>query len=141
MARPLRIEFSGAVWHVHNRGNNRGDIYLSDEDRVSFLDLLAEAVRRFHWVVIQYTLMTNHYHLLIETPEPTLSRGMKWLAGTYVQRFNRRHGQSGLCSRDDSRVISWRRGHEGWGSGPLLAAHGQRVALSITFLPFRIVCS
>ena len=97
MARPLRLEHAGAIWHVHNRGNNFGDIFFSDEDRILFLELLGEATRRFHWVVIQYSLMTNHYHLLLETPEqaPTLSRGMKWLAQTFVQRINKRHGRVG----------------------------------------------
>lgn len=96
MSRPLRLEHPGAVWHVHNRGNNFGDIFFSDDDRELFLELLGETVRRFHWNVIQYGLMTNHYHLLIETPEAlTLSRGMKWLAQKYVQQINRRHGRAG----------------------------------------------
>jgi putative transposase len=95
MARPLRLEFAGAIWHVHNRGNNGGDVFFDDGDRRIFLALLAEAVRRFHWVIHQYTMMTNHYHIVIETPEPTLSRGMKWFIGTYVQRINRKHGRTG----------------------------------------------
>jgi putative transposase len=96
MARPLRLEYPGAFWHVHNRGVNYGDIYFSDDDRELFLDLLGEAVRRFHWVVLQYSLMTNHYHLILQTPEaPTLSSGMKWFAQTYVQRINRRQRRVG----------------------------------------------
>lgn len=95
MARPLRLEHAGAVWHVHNRGNNRADIFFCDEDRLLFLALLEETVRRYHWSVIQYVLMTNHFHLMVETPEPTLSRGMKWLCQVYAQRLNRRHGRSG----------------------------------------------
>ena len=96
MARPLRLEFPGAVWHVTNRGNNRGDIFFSDDDRELFLTLLAEVVRRFHWIVDKYTLMTNHFHLLVETPEaPTLSRGMKWLQQKYVRAINKRHGRCG----------------------------------------------
>ena len=95
MARPLRPEFPGAVWHAYNRGVNRNDIFLCDEDRLLFIALLAECVRRFKWVIHQFTLMTNHFHLAIETPEPTLSRGMKWLEGNYVQRTNRRHGRVG----------------------------------------------
>jgi putative transposase len=73
MARPLRPEHHGAVWHAYNRGVNRADIFFCDEDRLLLLALLAEAVRRFRWVVHQFTLMTNHFHLVIETPEPTLS--------------------------------------------------------------------
>src|SRR5687768_8082631 len=95
MARPLRLEYPGAVWHVHNRGNNRGAIFFSDADRELFLELLEEAVRRFKWVVIEYMLMTNHFHLLIETPIPTLSKGMKWFMQMFVQTINARHGRVG----------------------------------------------
>ena len=95
MARPLRLEHPGAVWHITSRGNNRGDIYLGDEDHLMFLGIFAEAVRRFRWIIHAYTLMTNHFHLVIETPEPTLSRGMKWMNGKYAQWFNRRHKRSG----------------------------------------------
>lgn len=95
MARPLRLEFPGAVWHVTSRGNNRGNIYLGEEDHLMFLSIFAEAVRRFRWIVHSYTLMTNHFHLVLETPEPTLSRGMKWMNGKYAQWFNRRHNRSG----------------------------------------------
>ncbi len=95
MARPLRLEHPGAVWHVTSRGNNREDIFSDDEDHRTFLAMFVEAVRRFRWIVHAYTLMTNHFHLVIETPEPTLSRGMKWLNGKYAQWFNRRHGRCG----------------------------------------------
>jgi putative transposase len=78
-----------------NRGNNYGEIVLDDHDRRTFILLLAEAVRRFHWVLHQYVLMTNHFHLVVETPEPTLSRGMKWMIGKYAQGFNRRHDRVG----------------------------------------------
>jgi len=67
MARPLRLEHPGAVWHITSRGNNRGNIYLGDEDHLMFLGIFAEAVRRFRWVVHAYTLMTNHFHLVLET--------------------------------------------------------------------------
>jgi putative transposase len=96
MARPLRLEYARAFWHLHNRGVNFGDIFFSDQDRELFLELLGETVRRFHWTVIQYSLMTNHYHVILQTPEaPTLSRGMKWFAQTYVQRINRRYRRVG----------------------------------------------
>jgi REP element-mobilizing transposase RayT len=95
MARPLRLEYPGAVWHVTSRGNNGEDIYRGDEDHLMFLSIFAEAVRRFRWIVHSYTLMTNHFHLVLETPETTLSRGMKWMNGKYAQWFNRRHHRSG----------------------------------------------
>jgi putative transposase len=95
MARPLRIEFSGAIYHVTSRGNARKDIYLDDTDRAMFLGVLAEVIRRFEWCCHAYCLMGNHYQLLIETPEPNLSKGMRQLNGVYTQRFNRRHGRVG----------------------------------------------
>jgi len=78
-----------------SRGNNRGDIYLSDQDRRMFLAYLGETVRRFSWVIHEFVLMTNHFHIVIETPEPTLSRGMHWLNQSYAQWFNRRHDRVG----------------------------------------------
>jgi REP element-mobilizing transposase RayT len=95
MARPLRLEHPGAVWHITSRGNNRCNIYLGNDDHLMFLSIFAEAVRRFRWIVHAYTLMTNHFHLILETPEPTLSRGMKWMNGKYAQWFNRKHDRSG----------------------------------------------
>ncbi len=79
MARPLRIEFSGAIYHVTSRGNARKDIYLDDTDRAMFLGVLAEVISRFKWRCHAYCLMGNHYHLLIETAEPNLSKGMRQL--------------------------------------------------------------
>jgi putative transposase len=95
MARPLRIEFPGALYHVTSRGNARRKIFLDDEDRQSFLDTLAWVVARFGWICHAYCLMDNHFHLLIETPEPNLSRGMRQLNGVYTQGFNRRHRKAG----------------------------------------------
>ena len=95
MARPLRIEYEGAVYHVTSRGNARANIYLSDEDRVMFLDVLHYVVDRFGWLCHSYCLMTNHYHLMIETPQANLSRGMGQLNAMYTQRFNRKHGRVG----------------------------------------------
>jgi len=95
MARPLRIEYPGALYHVTSRGNRREQIYADDEDRVAFLDVFVSVVRRFGWVCHAYCLMGNHYHLLIETPEPNLSRGMRQLNGVYTQRFNQRHRSVG----------------------------------------------
>ena len=95
MARPLRIEFPGAVYHVTSRGDGREDIYLSDEDKTMFLDVLSRVIDRFNWVCHAWCLMTNHYHLMIETPRGNLSRGMQHLNGVYTQRFNRLHDRVG----------------------------------------------
>ena len=75
MSRPLRLEHAGAVWHVTSRGNERRDVFRDDEDRQSFLDVLSRVVPTFRWRLHAYVLMGDHYHLLVETPEPTLSRG------------------------------------------------------------------
>jgi REP element-mobilizing transposase RayT len=95
MARPLRIEFSGAVYHLTSRGNARQNIFRVDEDRHNFLDLLSKACDRYQWRCHAYCLMSNHYHLLIETMIPSLSRGMKYINGVYTQSFNRRHSKVG----------------------------------------------
>jgi putative transposase len=95
MARPLRVEFEGAVYHITSRGNAGVEIFLDDRDRLRFLEVLCNVVDRFGWVCHAYCLMTNHYHLLIETPEPNLSRGMQHLNGVYTQWFNRRHSRTG----------------------------------------------
>ena len=95
MARPLRIEYPGAIYHITSRGNARERIYLKDEDYNRFLDCLCLVVKRFNWILHAYCLMSNHYHLLIETHEGNLSRGMRQLNGTYTQQFNRRHNRVG----------------------------------------------
>lgn len=95
MARPLRIEFPGAIYHVTSRGNARRKIFLGDEDREAFLSTLAWVVERCHWICHAYCLMDNHFHLIIETPDPNLSRGMRQLNGVYTQGFNRRHRKVG----------------------------------------------
>jgi REP element-mobilizing transposase RayT len=95
MSRPLRIEIPGGIYHVTSRGNARGEIFLNDEDRERFLETLAWVVGRFGWVCHAYCLMDNHFHLLIETPLPNLSLGMRQLNGVYTQRFNRAHKRVG----------------------------------------------
>jgi putative transposase len=95
MARPLRIEFSGALYHVTSRGDGQEDIYLNDNDRVVFLEVLDSVCKRFNWVVHAYCLMNNHYHLLIETPDGNLSQGIRQLNGVYTQEFNRHHHRVG----------------------------------------------
>ncbi|MFA5170702.1 MAG: transposase [Sulfuriferula sp.] len=95
MARPLRLEFSGAIYHVTSRGDRQEDIFLCDDDRDDWLEILGIVCTRFNWVVHAYCQMNNHYHLLVETVDGNLSRGMRQLNGLYTQRFNRRHGMVG----------------------------------------------
>jgi len=95
MARPLRIEFPGAVYHVTARGDGRQAIFRDDADRDRFLVILGHAVSLRKWVCHAYCLMGNHYHLVIETPEANLSRGMRSLNGEYTQAFNRYHRRPG----------------------------------------------
>jgi REP element-mobilizing transposase RayT len=95
MARPLRIEYPNAVYHVTSRGNARNKIFLSDQDRENFLFVLGAVVKRFSWLCHSYCLMDNHYHLMIETPDANLSRGMRQLNGVYTQKYNWWHSKTG----------------------------------------------
>ncbi len=95
MARSLRVECEGAIWHVTSRGVDRRDIYRDRDDRFYFLEMLSETVVDSHWRLHSYVLMSNHFHLLIETPECTLSAGMKQLNERWAERFNWRHGRVG----------------------------------------------
>ncbi len=93
MARQLRIEYEGAYYHVLSRGNNQQAIFLSDHDRNTFLQTLARQSERFEVDIIAYVLMDNHYHLLLRTNRPNLSKSMQWLGTTYTTIFNLRHSQ------------------------------------------------
>ena len=95
MARPLRIEFPNALYHITSRVNRREDIYLDDRDRGIFLDLLLQVRECYNWVFHSYCLMSNHYRLLVETPEANLSIGMRQLNGVYTQRFNQANRRDG----------------------------------------------
>jgi len=95
MARPLRIEYAGAIYHVMSRGNARQAIVLDDGDREKRLDWLRRTVETYGWRLHAFTLMGNHDHLFVETPEPNLSAGMQYLNGSYTSYFNRRHRRSG----------------------------------------------
>lgn len=95
MARPLRIEYDGALYHVTSRGNARKAIFKDNEDRVIFLDTLSKVNEKYNWLCHAYCLMNNHYHLLIETPDGNLSKGMRHLNGVYTQRYNRRNKKTG----------------------------------------------
>ena len=115
MPRKLRIEYPGAIYHVMSRGNRRQDIFLDDVDRHDFLKTLAEACQKTAWEVHAFCLMSNHYHLVLETPNANLVAGMAWLQSTYTIRLNHRHKLIGhvLSGRYKAQLI------EGSGNGYL----------------------
>lgn len=118
MPRQLRLECPGAMYHVMSRGNQRQNIFLDDVDRQDFLKTLAEACQKTDWQVHAYCLMSNHYHLVLETPNANLVDGMAWLQGAYTIRFNHRHKLCGhvLSGRYKSQLV------EGSGNGYLRSA-------------------
>src|SRR6516164_3488250 len=91
MARQLRIQYEGAIYHLMSRGDRREEIFWDNLDRKSFLQSLGAACQKTGWQVHAWCLMSNHFHLVVETPKANLVEGMKWLLGTYTGRFNRRH--------------------------------------------------
>lgn len=95
MARPIRIEVEGGLYHVTSRGNARQKIYSGREDYEIFLQVLSDVVDRYGWIVHAYCLMTNHYHLLVETPQANLSAGMRQLNGVFTQKINLRYQRPG----------------------------------------------
>jgi len=95
MARNLRVQYPGAIYHAMNRGDRREAIFSDDRDRECFLDTLAETCQKTDWQVHAWCLMHNHFHLVIETPRANLVEGMKWLLGVYSLRFNRRQKEFG----------------------------------------------
>jgi putative transposase len=95
MPRPLRPEVLDGFFHVAQRGVNRCAIFRATQDRLLFVTLLEAAVQRFEWILFAYCLMTNHFHLLVTTPDPNVSAGMQYLNGRYCQWFNWRHGYEG----------------------------------------------
>ena len=109
MARPLRIEFPGAFYHVMNRGNTGMDIYRSERDREKFLEYVGEAVKRYGIKVHTYCLMTTHYHFLIETPHANLSQAIKWINVGYACISIEKGDASVICSRDASKPCWWTR--------------------------------
>ena len=118
MPRKLRIEYPGAMYHVMSRGNRRQDIFLDDVDRHDFLKTLAEACQKTAWEVHAFCLMSNHYHLVVETPNANLVAGMAWLQSTYTIRLNHRHKLIGhvLSGRYKAQLV------EGSGNGYLRTA-------------------
>lgn len=95
MARPLRIELSGGLYHVTSRGDRREEIFHDAGDRKAWLEIFGKACKRHNWVCHAYCLMSNHYHVVVETPEANLSRGMRQLNGVYTQYVNRTHSRVG----------------------------------------------
>jgi len=95
MARPLRVEYAGAHYHVINRGNNHENVFLNDRDREKFIEYLEKAGERYSIVIHTYCLMDNHFHLLVETPEPNLSAAMQWINVSYATYFNRKRNRHG----------------------------------------------
>ena len=85
MARPLRLEFAGALYHITSRGDGREDIFRASGDRRVFFEVFAGVCGRLNWLVHAYCLMTNHYHLLVETPDANLAKGMRKRNGVYTQ--------------------------------------------------------
>jgi len=107
MARPLRLQVPGGVYHVMSRGNARQDIFLDDGDRRRFLATLRFVIERLNVLCHEYCLMGNHYHLLLETPDGNLSPAIRQLNGVYAQSFNRRHDRVGhlFQGRFESKLI------------------------------------
>ena len=95
MARPLRVEYPGAIYHVMSRGNGRQRVFRDERDFRRLLEGLESAVRKFDWLVMSYVWMPNHIHLLLQTPQPNLSAGMQYLVSGYANWFSKRHQRPG----------------------------------------------
>jgi len=111
MARKLRVEYAGACYHVINRGNYRRDLFAGKGAAESFERCLFEAAERFGWRVHAFVIMRNHFHLAVETPEPNLSVGMRWLQATWAARFNRFRGESGRPFQGRYKALHVEPGH------------------------------
>src|SRR6185369_17495364 len=88
MARGVRVQYPGAMYHVMNRGDRREPIFVDDNDRNRFLASLSEVCAKTQWQIHAFCLISNHFHLVLESPQPNLVDGMKWFLGTYTSRFN-----------------------------------------------------
>ena len=95
MTRQWHIEFEGAYYHILSRGNERRNIFTDNDDRISFLEILGKMSERFEIEVYAYVLMNNHYHLLLKTNKPNISKGMQWFGTTYTRRYNVKHKRNG----------------------------------------------
>lgn len=118
MPRKLRVEYPGAIYHVMSRGDRREDIFFGDVDRHDFIKTLAEACQKADWQVHAFCLMSNHYHLVVETPNANLVAGMTWLQSSYTIRLNSRHKLAGhvLSGRYKAQLV------DGSGTGYLRTA-------------------
>jgi REP element-mobilizing transposase RayT len=105
MSRPLRIEYPDAWYHVMNRGRRKEDIFLSNHDYGLFIKVLQETSEQWNLKIAAYCLMTNHYHLLVQTPSGNISRCMRHINGVYTQRFNRIHGVDGQLFRGRYKAV------------------------------------
>lgn len=111
MARKLRVEYAGACYHAINRGNYRRDLFASPGAAESFQACLFEAAQRFGWRLHAFVIMRNHFHLAVETPEPNLSDGMRWLQATWAARFNRFRGETGRPFQGRYKALHVEPGH------------------------------
>jgi REP element-mobilizing transposase RayT len=111
MARKLRVEFAGACYHVINRGNYRKDLFAAKGAAESFQKCLFETAKSFGWRIHAFAIMRNHFHLAVETPEPNLSVGMRWLQGTWAVRFNRFRGEVGRPFQGRYKALHVEPGH------------------------------
>src|SRR5215475_15699417 len=109
MARKLRVQYPGAIYHVMNRGDRREPIFCDEHDRQMFLDTLGQACQKTDWQIHAWCLMNNHFHLVVETPRANLVDGMKWFLGTYTSRFNRNIDLSGhvFSGRYKALIVIW----------------------------------
>ena len=105
MSRPLRIQYPDALYHVMNRGRRGDEVFTEAEDYAAFIDLLKEIVDDYNVKVSAYCLMSNHYHLLVKTPDSNISRAMRHLNGVYTQRYNRIHHCDGPLFRGRYKAI------------------------------------
>ena len=114
MARKIRVEFEGALYHVMCRGDRRENIFEDDTDRVRFLETLGQACQRTGWKIHAYVLMKNHYHWLLESPHPNLVAGMRWFQSCFTARYNRRHRKAGHLFQGRYKAMLVEPGHSGY---------------------------
>ena len=137
MARPPRQELAGGIHHVYARGNRKQRLFFDDRDRWSYLRLLAAAVRRRGWDLLAYCLMTNHVHLVIETPKPNLGAGVQHLHGPFAQLLNKRHGLTGHAFEGRYRSVLIRTDEQLWITLRYVALNPVEAGLSRTADDYR----